>query len=549
MKSKSLITALALGSLGFAALLPPEAYPEGKMAVIVCATFAFLAALVERQIPRSYLLAGAGIFAFLLAHSLFVSVDPYRSIEFVTILWAYYCLFGFFMYCGTDLAGPAATTMVALSAIVAGYGLYQYFWGFDQVYSYIFYSSSAQVVKVPALERIATRRVFSTLALPGTLWGFLLMALPLHAILWRRSRLLNAALVTSMSLSVAAGFLTRSFGFLAGLAVLLASWLLLRKRRLVWNHLTALIVAVVLLALIGGAFYSGRRGAIEDANPLSLRFANWVSAWHIFATHPLGSGLNTYGVVYPEVMIPGANETQYTHNTALQLMAELGYPALIAALALIVLVTRRARPDLKDPALGCIFLALTVWAAHNAIDIDVYFPSVGAVGAVLCGLLYARTSTSAALPGRGAVAGTGVFATVILAFSGLVLVSSELQHRAEVEYEDNKPLIAAATLEQAKQFMPFNSSLFHDSGEILLDLSQKLRKPEYLVRATASFERAVALSPEKAGHHIGLGLCLSSAGNLDGAMEEITRARQLYPTGTYGQSIARLLEQRKAATP
>src|SRR5207247_1454869 len=114
----------------------------------------------------SYLWGGLLAFGYLLLHAFLISVDPYRSLEFTSVLWAYYCLFGFFFYAGFEPFKPVAICMVVLCVIVSGYGLYQYFWGFDQLYNYIFYAGSDQVIKIPALERVASKRVFSTLALP-----------------------------------------------------------------------------------------------------------------------------------------------------------------------------------------------------------------------------------------------------------------------------------------------------------------------------------------------------------------------------------------------
>jgi hypothetical protein len=82
---------------------------------------------------------------------------------------------------------PLAISMVALTVVVSTYGLYQYFWGFEQLASFIAHSGSDEVTKIPLLERVHTHRVFSTLALPGTLWGFLVMAIPFHAVLWRKN--------------------------------------------------------------------------------------------------------------------------------------------------------------------------------------------------------------------------------------------------------------------------------------------------------------------------------------------------------------------------
>jgi hypothetical protein len=169
MKGQRLILLLAFAALFFAMLLPPEAYPNGRLAVVVCGTFAFLASLSERRIPTGYVKAGAWVFALLLVHTLTLSIDLYRSLDMLTMIWTYYCLIGVLMYVGSGYADHLAVVMVALTLIVSGYGLYQYFWGFDKIYQFIFYSASSQIVKVPALGVVANRRVFSTVALPKTL--------------------------------------------------------------------------------------------------------------------------------------------------------------------------------------------------------------------------------------------------------------------------------------------------------------------------------------------------------------------------------------------
>lgn len=542
MKPKRAVTALAFAALFFAVLLPPEAYPDGKLAVILCATFAFFASVAEKRISPAYINGGLALFAFLLLHDFFISVDLYRSLEFTTVIWAYYCLFGFFLHAGFEPTKPLAICMVVLCAIVSGYGLYQYFWGFDQLYNYVFYAASDQVVKVPALDRIATRRVFSTLALPGTLWGFLTVALPFHALLWQSNRLVKALLLASGAMLLVTGALTRSFGFLVGLFLLIAAWLFLHHRRLIWR----LAPVAIVLVLVGGVFYSLRRGGIESANPVFLRAKNWITAWTIFAAHPMGTGLNTYGIEYSKYMLPDANATQYAHNTPLQLASELGYPVVIAGAALLLLAMRAwGRGSLQhlSPYLG---LALLVWSAHNLIDINVYFPSVGVVGAVLLGVLLRKESVAPQPQAQASFAILATFGVLVLVFASLVMVSSELQVRAKGEYEENKLSAAAETLEFAKSLMPINSSLFHDSGDVNLNLHHSKHDATYLDAATKSFRRAIELSPEKSGAHVGLSLCLSSANLVDEALTELRIAQQLHPDSTYIQAIVRLVEKRKA---
>src|SRR5262249_21779291 len=135
-------------------------------------------------------------------------------------------------------------------------------------------------------------------------------------------------------------------------------------------------------------------------------------------------------------------------------------------------------------------------------------------------------------------------AVSILAFAAVSCVSSELQTRAQIEFENKKLTTAIATLAEAQSLCPINSSLYHDSGEIQLQLFQTTHQQRYLTDATEAFRKAIQLSPEKSGSHIGYGLTLSSANHLNEALDEIRIAQSLYPSSSYAQSIARLMLQR-----
>ena len=554
MKPKAIVSSLAFSSLFFALLLPPEAYSDGKMAIVLCATFAFFISVIEKRINGRYLMAGLIGFLILAGHSLVFSVDAYRSMEMLATLWTYYCLAGFFLYAGYAPEFPLSIAMVGLSAVVSGYGLYQYLWGFDQLAEFISRSGNDAAVTAPLLGRVTSHRVFSTLALPGTLWGFLVMAIPFHAALWERAKqkgklkaVVAAALTLSLLMLLAAGFLTRSFGFLAGLLVMALAWLLLHHRRMLWNRLT-----VVLLPLLvaGVAIYLMRRGVIEGANPVVLRFANWISAWSIFAMHPLGTGLNTFGVMYPRYMLSGANETQFAHNTPLQLLSELGYFGILAAALIILFAVKRwsTSPRIRIPERECVAIALAAWCFHNFIDINFYFGSVGTVGAVLVGVLFRNSEARIVPPSKTIFAGTALVAVSAVVFSALVMFSTELQNRAKGEYESLKPDTALVTLLQARAFMPFNSSLYVEAGQIQLEISQKRREEKYLAAAIDSFRRSIVLSPYRVDSHIGLGLCLSANRDVSGGLKEIRLAQRLYPDNSYARAVARLMEKNLGST-
>jgi hypothetical protein len=381
------------------------------------------------------------------------------------------------------------------------------------------------------------------------------MAIPFHAALWNRVKqkgkhkaVVGALLVVSMVMLLIAGLLTRSFGFLAGLLVMALVWLLLHHRRMLWNKITAV---VMILSAAGAATYLVRRGVIEGANPVILRFANWISAWSIFSTHPLGTGLNTFGLMYPRYMLSGANETQFAHSTPLQLLSELGYLAIAAGVVLILLAVKywSSGAKLRITERECVVIALAVWCLHNLIDINFYFGSVGSVGAVLIGVLFRNSNSTVTPPGKPLMAGVGIFAVAAVAFSGLVMFSTELQNRAKGEYESLKPQVAIETLMQARKFMPFNSGLYQDAGQIQLELSQKRHDLQYLAAAMESFRRSIKLSPYRVDSHIGLGLCLSANHDVESGLKEVRVAQKLYPDNTYAQTIVHLMEKNLASTP
>jgi hypothetical protein len=190
-------------------------------------------------------------------------------------------------------------------------------------------------------------------------------------------------------------------------------------------------------------------------------------------------------------------------------------------------------------------LALAVWIVHNLIDINIYFPSVGVLGAVIIGALFARPQTVFPRYSKVSIGIAGAFAALVVSFASLAFVSSELQHRAQIEYDNKKFMVAAETLATARKLCPINSSLHHDAGELLLNIYHLTREPRHLQQATEAFRTAIELSPRKAGSHIGYGLCLSTADRMPEALAQIHLAQQLYPGSSYAQSIRQLMERKE----
>ena len=127
------------------------------------------------------------------------------------------------------------------------------------------------------------------------------------------------------------------------------------------------------------------------------------------------------------------------------------------------------------------------------------------------------------------MAGVGIVAVAVVAFSGLSCSPQNCRTGAKGEYESLKPQVAIETLMQARTFMPFNSSLYQDAGHIQLELSQKRRDPQYLAAAIESFRRSIELSPNRVDSHLDLGLCLSASHDVAGGLKEIRVAQIALP--------------------
>ncbi len=546
---------LALAAMVGAVVAPPEVAGSGRMILVLCSTFALLILMLDGKIPSRYLWSGGLGSAFLVWHAFWVSIDVYRSLEFYEILWSYYCLFGVFYYTSRE-SGPESrvrvvVTLVLLSVVISGYGIYEFIGG-NTSYSLSISPDTGEIVRTPILDAMSVPRIMSTFAMPGTLWGFLLIALPLHGMLWNRSHTwTRIGLGVSMLLLLTAGALTQSFGFVAGLLTIVLAWLMTRPGD--WRRRAFGVAVIGLLLLLGTGIYSLRAGGYD---PVSLRLQSWLTATEIFAAYPFGTGLNNYAVAYMQHQQIGANESQYAHNTPLQLLSETGLFGLAAGILLIVyLVRRRAHLSRLIGEQKPIVIALFVWIVHNLIDINLYFASVGTVGVVLIGVLGASMGNRSQVsgptdpPSKWALGTIGAISIAIMLSSGVIYISGELLRRAQTEVSFLRNEEAHQTLESAAAVNPFNSSILHEAGQVALELYQNTQERRYLKQSQEYFASAVRLSPNKVGPHVGLALTFSTEDRIRESLAELEIAQQMHPYSRYVSAVRRLVENRPPAVP
>jgi hypothetical protein len=109
----------------------------------------------------------------------------------------------------------------------------------------------------------------------------------------------------------------------------------------------------------------------------------------------MGVGLGNYGTHNPRYQASPRFVTQFAHNTPLQLLSEGGVVLIAGLLCFGVAGIRwKSSQDqiprqalAKDPLYLGMMGSLVAWLVHNGLDIDFYFPSLGALGFLVLGLL------------------------------------------------------------------------------------------------------------------------------------------------------------------
>ncbi|MEW5977046.1 MAG: tetratricopeptide repeat protein [Acidobacteriota bacterium] len=519
------------------------------------------------------------------------SVNRWRTEEVFWLFLAYSCLFAVVQLLTlTEEAYLWAFLVVAgVSFCVELHALYQHLTGLSALREAVNRSEFLdESFRSGLLSRLATRRVFANFALPNTLAGFLVIGLPLQAYLFRRG-------VDARRTSPAPnpGMLHRVFRhpaflpLMGGQLALLGVCLLLTKSFGGWVCLLVSMAAVGSLSIPRSSFrkprvlaglaglltllvawmawltHSRGFGLLELSaaeNPIALRWINFTTALKIVRDFPLtGVGLGNYGTLNPRYQSSPLFVTQYAHNTPLQLLAEGGLALfLLSALALLWILAGRTRPSQKPDAIQVALIgALAAWSAHNLLDINLYFPSVGGLGILILALLcksirdgwethsatvrqesHAPRSTSATRAswlwgGRGWVglwSGGLLLATVLVCKSYLaqtffVLASESVQGK---DYER-----AGRLGRYALFFEPAHPEILILNAKLdILRANPRPNsdKPGLLRNLRNAYEQAVKSDPFNAEYHHELGRVLGALGDRAEADRMRERAMQLFPS-------------------
>jgi O-antigen ligase len=193
--------------------------------------------------------------------------------------------------------------------------------------------------------------------------------------------------------------LTQSRGaFVAFCAALIAFAWSLRRMTLMTSRALFRASAVFLIGLFFGIVWLAGEdtlGRFTDADAHALnRLAYYRTTWDAIWDRPLlGTGYGTYADAFKAHNHPGTGTyfLDKAHNTYLQMVMELGWPAALAlysGLALLVISCLRGRSRPGPSAVHAAVLAScsVLVAVHSLVDFSLEMPANAATYAVLLGL-------------------------------------------------------------------------------------------------------------------------------------------------------------------
>ena len=298
-----------------------------------------------------------------------------------------------------------------------------------------------------------------------------------------------------------------------------------------------------------------------------------------------GVGLDNFQIGFLPFISPGVRETQYLHNTYLQLPAELGLLGLVLVISCLGMLLRRIWLETGDwlnnrdlLRLG-IVVAVICFLLLNGIEIVLYFNSLGMLGAFLIGLMLRRStpiqeSSDVPVIYRVVTVSIAVLCVAAVALLGRWFIADYFFNRAGAQ-------VTIAALEPQEEFLLGRGPAETDSSkaedvegrvtkwEGIRDLAtvaavvedgnfeyhyllgvcaerlyQLRGEEQFLFEAQRNYQNAIDRCPEMPYLRFANGLALLRQGRLLAANQEVATASSLYPTRESYSESRQVLEAR-----
>lgn len=493
----------------------------------------------------------------LLYCSVFWSVSPSLSLQGAIQITYYVLLFFIFRYtpCSPRSMIWGIRLLVCISMILSIYGLLQLIYGYEEYFQHLDSIPSAMRQMARGWLKALSGRVFSRFVLPSQLAGYLLLILPLNLLLIFRERSGGVRVFwgAGFLLNCLIFFYTKSFGawisFLGLLA--LGGYLFISQRRTItwWTVLKgsfAFLIGGLGILYVIGTVRGQYLWDFQGNNPLWYRFLNWKTAIHIFFDHPfLGPGLLTFGKMYPHYMLPGANESQYVHNSYLQIGTELGLLGFVVVVWLVgrwcvsaITLLRKCslsrvkeKQTMEQFGISFFFSGLA-FLLHNIVDFDFYVFPLGVLGVSLLALTLNVFTPSPPEIGERTIRksphGLAGYGLIICALLSMYFIDwqyihgKQHQEKARILAQSAQYEEAYTSIQSALRYVPRVPEYMALEGSLFL----YLRQP---ASAIQRFQDAIQDEPETPWFHAGLAEAYIANHNISMAYVESRWAAELFP--------------------
>ena len=456
-------------------------------------------------------------FFLLITVSSLKSVGSTLSLDFIYQFMSYVLLF--FLVVNnlrTREAKRAVIFALLLStAIVALYGIYQYYLGLEKTREVVqkYYSNE---YPPEFMARLATNKTFSTFVFPPALAGFLLLVMPVSISMCLTSKkwwrvllwLIPCLILFCMVLTFSKGGWLSCF---LSMLVFVSVWLIVIKgikKNVVAVGAAILILMFILLIVLGYLPKATFPGFIDS---LGVRLGYWKSIPSMVTDFfLLGSGAGTFGVIYPGYRILLGRETQMAHNNYLQVLVETGVFGLVAFLWIWIgflrrgfrLIVTETEKENRILILGCV-IGIIGFLIHSFVDFGLYVPGITMTVFLFLGLVEAREGPP---PARfSAKKGMKLLLTVIVLGVTLYMVWSVrkpmLGERCFARSLDSakKGEIdkSISLLKEAIKYRPRHARYYFQLGALYEGKKGQI----WLDRAIGSYEMAVKYNPYMPSYH------------------------------------------------
>jgi len=475
------------------------------------------------------------------------------SLDFASLQIGHFAALGCYAAAAWLVAssGEAARKRLAAAlglgmALTVGFGLEQYFWGFERSRRFLEEQAASGVAVGEVLRaRTFDTRVFSTFTSSNSLAGYLLLLAPIATVwAWRLggrfepvrvSRRLFAGLTAGTSLAVFLMTKSRA-GFLA-LAVAAALALLCVPMKKAYR--IALICAVAAV-VAGGAWFIHAHG--RGFRSMTARADYLRSSAILLAQSPLaGCGWGEFFFEHVRIKRVQDHEAAHDPHNILMTAAQAGLPLVLIvtaglAVPVAVLLRRRKRAGSLTAGTWAGLFGLAAFYLHAMMDIDIQIPGLMAAYFALAALLLCENApdSKAANPH----AGLAVRALWILLACGAFWIArtevcgekalDDLQNLTRLgnltpeERARVTPERVAAALDRALATRPYSSQPHSAAGDYFLSIGD-------IDRAESDYRKALEKAPKRASLYARLARIALMRGDAEQARKMMDRAAELFP--------------------